>query len=177
MDGGKVIRPMRWSGSAWWLSLVVTLSAYIRTTVYRHVYRQNRSKSCNSRNLHNKVSDQNFDILFFTVTRRVEPTKDRVETPNIDGDTAVARFSMPIWPRRSRNFLMRPKWKMIAIAKSVFVPNLVKIEDFTFTYFVSTRSPTVGSSSSSYQFLRTFYGYIGYIGNIDDHTKFLRRTM
>ena len=87
----------------------VTLSAYIRTTVYRHIYRQNRSKLCHSRNLHNKLSDQNFDILFFTVTRRVEPTKDRVETPNIDGDMAVARFSMPIWPRRSWNFLMQPK--------------------------------------------------------------------
>jgi hypothetical protein len=74
--------------------IVVTL---IYGLLYRHIYRQNRSKSCNSRNLHNKVSDQNSDILFFTITRHVEPTKDCVKTPNIDGDNmTVARFSMPI---------------------------------------------------------------------------------
>ena len=65
--------------------------------------------------------------------------------------------------------------------RSVCVPNLVKIEGFIFFgfYLFCEYAQPYGRSvvalrTSSYE---PPTGYIGYIGNIDDHTKFLRRTM
>ena len=105
--------------------LVVTLSAYIRTTVYRHIYRQNRSKSCHSRNLHNKVSDQNFDILFFTV--RIDQQKINLT-------------------KKGSEFFDATKVKTNRMNKICLCAKFGENRRFYFYLFCEYAHPTVGSS-------------------------------